>query len=55
MLVPCEGGPSLSRLVTYPPPLEIEVGTSGMYVLEERRSPTRPDCDYVYVYVPERM
>ena len=32
MLIPCEGGPSISRLVRYPPPLEIEE-RGGLYVL----------------------
>jgi hypothetical protein len=32
MLIPCEGGPCISRLVRYPPPLEIEE-RGGMYVL----------------------
>jgi hypothetical protein len=32
MLIPCEGGPSISRLVHYPPPLEI-AERGGMYVL----------------------
>ena len=32
MLIPCRGGPSSSRLVRYPPPLEIDE-RGGMYVL----------------------
>ena len=32
MLIPCEGGPSRSRLVRFPPPLEIEE-RDGTYVL----------------------
>ena len=32
MLIPCEGGPSISRLVRYPPPVEIEE-SGGTYVL----------------------
>jgi hypothetical protein len=32
MLIPCDGGPSTSRLVRYPPPLEIEE-RGGVYVL----------------------
>ena len=32
LLLPCDGGPSQSRLVRYPPPLEIPVA-GGMYVL----------------------
>ena len=32
MLIPCDGGPSQSRLVRFPPPLEIEE-PDGIYVL----------------------
>ena len=32
LLIPCDGGPSRSRLVRYPPPLEVEEDT-GVYVL----------------------
>lgn len=32
MLIPCDGGPSISRLVRYPPPVEIEA-PGGVYVL----------------------
>ncbi|HEV3225804.1 MAG TPA: hypothetical protein VGZ52_03185 [Acidimicrobiales bacterium] len=53
MLIPCEGGPGLSRLVHYPPPLEIEEGTDGVYVLDERTTPH--GTEYAYVYVPNRM
>jgi hypothetical protein len=53
MLIACEGGPWISRLLRYPPPFEIEVGTDGVYVLDERDT---PDGTYpVYVYVPQRM
>jgi len=53
MLIACEGGPWISRLLTFPPPVEIEVGTEAMYVLDERDT---PDGAYlVYVYVPHRM
>jgi hypothetical protein len=34
MLIACDGGPSVSRLVRYPPPLEIDVG-DGVYVLDD--------------------
>ena len=34
MFVPCEGGPSISRLEIFPPPLEIEE-RNGIYVLED--------------------
>lgn len=48
MLIPCEGGPSRSRLVRYPPPLEI-VETGGLYVLVDDGSPER----WRYDFVPE--
>lgn len=32
MLIWCEGGPAMCRAVSYPPPLEVEVG-DGIYVL----------------------
>jgi len=32
MLIPCVGGPALSRLVVYPPPLEVPM-RDGVYVL----------------------
>ena len=38
MLIPCSGGPSISRLVRYPPPLEIEE-RGGTYVLEDDGPP----------------
>jgi hypothetical protein len=38
MLVPCNGGPSISRLVRYPPPLEIEE-RGGVYVLVDDGPP----------------
>lgn len=38
MLIPCEGGPSSSRLVRYPPPLEIEE-RGGTYVLVDDGPP----------------
>ena len=38
MLLPCEGGPSISRLVHYPPPLEI-VERDGLYVLVDEGPP----------------
>lgn len=53
MLIGCEGGPCTSRLVRYPPPIEIAEGPLGVYVLDERGTPEQPD--YVYVYVAERM
>lgn len=32
MLIWCEGGPSMGRAVTYPPPIEIDLD-DGVYVL----------------------
>lgn len=49
LLIPCQGGPSISRLVTWPPPLEIDLDDGSMYVLEDR------DEDFVYVHVREPM
>jgi hypothetical protein len=47
MLIACEGGPSRSRLVRYPPPLEVEERT-GMYVLDDDGPPEQ----WKYVFVP---
>ena len=38
MLIPCEGGPSVSRLETFPPRLEIEE-RGGIYVLVDDGDP----------------
>jgi hypothetical protein len=38
LLLPCDGGPSQSRLVHWPPPLEI-VEQDGMYVLVDDGPP----------------
>jgi hypothetical protein len=38
MLIRCEGGPSSSRLVRYPPPAEIEE-RGGIYVLVDDGPP----------------
>jgi hypothetical protein len=47
MLIPCEGGPSRSRLVRYPPPLEIEE-TGGTYVLvDDDARPERWRYDFL--------
>ena len=40
MLIPCDGGPSQSRLVHYPPPVEIEEH-DGLYVLVDEGDPER--------------
>ncbi len=47
MLIPCEGGPSRSRLVRCPPPLEIEEDT-GLYVLVDDGAPDA----WRYEFVP---
>ena len=46
MLIPCEGGPSISRLVRYPPPLEIEE-RGGIYVLVDDGPPEQWRYDFV--------
>ena len=46
MLVRCEGGPSTSRLVRYPPPVEIEE-TAGVYVLVDDGPPHQWWYDFV--------
>jgi len=51
LLIPCVGGPSPSRLVRHPAPLEIEE-RDGTYVLDERDAPGDRDPVYVYVFVP---
>ena len=50
VLVRCDGGPSQSRLVTYPPPLEI-VERGGVYVLVDDGDP----ADWRYDWVPDRL
>lgn len=47
MLVRCEGGPSASRLVYHPAPLEI-VERGGMYILVD----DGPVESWHYVFVP---
>jgi hypothetical protein len=46
MLIPCDGGPSNSRLVRYPPPLEIEE-RDGVYVLVDDGPPESWRYDFV--------
>jgi hypothetical protein len=48
LFIPCRGGPSVSRLETYPPPLEI-TERGGLYVLidDGRRE------DWHYLFVPD--
>jgi len=47
MFIPCQGGPSMSRLERYPPPLEV-VERDGMYVLEDEGPPEQ----WRYLFVP---
>ncbi len=47
LFVRCEGGPCLSRLVSFPPPLEIEE-RGGMYVLDDDGS----QAEWRYFFVP---
>jgi hypothetical protein len=46
MLIPCDGGPSISRLVLYPPPLEL-VERDGVYVLIDDGPPEYWRYDFV--------
>ncbi len=46
MLIPCAGGPAISRLVRYPPPLEVEV-EGGTYVLVDSGSPETWTYEFV--------
>jgi hypothetical protein len=46
MLINCVGGPSVSRLVRYPPPVEIEE-RDGTYVRVDEGTPERWRYDFV--------
>jgi hypothetical protein len=46
MLVPCDGGPSMSRLVRYPPPVEIDE-LDGTYVLVDGGSPEQWRYEFI--------
>ena len=46
MLIPCDGGPSHSRLVRYPPPVEIQE-RGGMYVLVDNGPPQQWRYEFV--------
>ncbi len=46
MLIWCEGGPSMGRAVTFPPPLEIAVD-HGMYVLVDGGDPANWQYHYI--------
>jgi hypothetical protein len=50
MLIPCDGGPSRSRLERFPPPLEVEE-TDGTYVLVDDGPPER----WRYRFVPHTL
>jgi hypothetical protein len=50
MLLWCEGGPSIGRATTYPPPLEIEVD-GGVYVLVD----DGPIGEWHYLFVEHRF
>lgn len=50
MLIRCEGGPCNSRLVRYPPPIEIEEH-GGMYVLVDEGAPQ----EWCYEFVPNHL
>jgi len=50
MLIRCEGGPSRSRLVRYPPPVEV-VETEGLYVLVDDGPPEQ----WWYQFVPREL
>ena len=47
MFIPCEGGPSTSRLVRFPPPVEVEEH-DGVYVLIDDGPPEQ----WKYLFVP---
>ena len=49
MLIPCDGGPSWSRLEDFPPRLEIE-DRGGMYVLVDDGAP--PEWRYQFIAHP---
>ena len=48
MFVRCQGGPSMSRLERYPPPLEVEE-RGGIYVLVDDGPPEQ----WWYEFVPD--
>jgi hypothetical protein len=47
MFIPCEGGPSRSRLERFPPPVEVEE-RGGVYVLVD----VGPPEAWSYLFVP---
>lgn len=50
ILLPCEGGPSQSRLEMFPPRLEV-AERGGVYVLED----DGPRSHWRYVFVPNEL
>jgi hypothetical protein len=48
MFVPCHGGPSISRLEIFPPPLAVRE-RGGLYVLEDDGPPEQ----WRYLFVPD--
>ena len=48
MLIPCDGGPSRSRLERFPPPVEV-VERGGLYVLVDDGPPET----WRYLFVPD--
>ena len=48
MLIPCDGGPSRSRLERFPPPVEV-IERGGLYVLVD----DGPAEAWRYLFVPE--
>jgi hypothetical protein len=50
MFIACEGGPSISRLEIFPPPLEVRE-RDGLYVLEDDGPPEK----WRYQFVPDAV
>jgi hypothetical protein len=50
MFVACDGGPSISRLERFPPPLEVQE-RGGMYVLQDDGPPEQ----WRYLFVPDTV
>jgi hypothetical protein len=48
MLIPCDGGPSRSRLERFPPPIEV-TERGGLYVLVDDGPPET----WRYLFVPD--
>ena len=50
LFIPCSGGPCISRLEKFPPPLEIEEH-AGLYVLDDDGPPE----EWRYTFVPSQV